>query len=82
MRSENEFHKVVSEAHKLCLICMEEHDVYLVEVEDTEEYLGKEVMFIGKYEYCHRADEYLETMDMFTENISAMKRAFEDGGSL
>ena len=82
MRSENEFHKVIGEAHKFCLICMEEHDVYLVEVEDTEEYLGKEVTFTGKYEYCRRADEYLETMDMFTENVLSMKRAFEDGGSL
>jgi hypothetical protein len=42
---------------RLCLICMEEHEVDSVEVMDTEIYKGEEVSFRARYEYCSNADE-------------------------
>lgn len=63
---------------KLCLICMEEHDVLTVILKDTEEFKGEEVSFTATYEFCNRADEYLETEDMIKANSLAMKDAYRD----
>ncbi len=61
---------------KLCLICMEEHEVDIVEVIDTEEFKGEEISFKATYEYCSQADEYLETEEMIKTNSLAMKDAY------
>ncbi len=61
---------------KLCLICMEEHEVQTVVLEDTEEFKGKEVSFEAIYEYCDVADEFLETEEMIRANSLAMKDAY------
>lgn len=61
---------------KLCLICMEEHEVDTVEVVDTEVFKNVEVSFRSIYEYCSNAMEYLETEDMIRNNSLAMKDAY------
>ena len=68
--------KTIKSEKKLCLICMEEHEVKTVILEDTEEFKGQEVFFDGIYEYCAYADEYLETEDMIKANSLAMKDAY------
>jgi predicted Zn-dependent protease len=70
--------KTIKIEKKLCHICMEEHDVHTVIVEDTEEFKGKEVSFEALYEYCENADEYLETEDMIKANNLAMKEAYKE----
>jgi hypothetical protein len=70
--------KTIKIEKKLCHICMGEHDVYTVIVEDTEEFKGKEVSFEALYEYCENADEYLETEDMIKANNLAMKEAYKE----
>lgn len=67
--------KIASEA-KLCKICMEQHDVDVVEVMDEEIFKGEEVVFKATYEYCPNADEYLETEEMVKRNSLAMKDAY------
>jgi len=42
--------KIASEA-RLCKICMEQHDVDVVEVMDEEIFKGEEVVFKATYEY-------------------------------
>lgn len=61
---------------KLCLICMEQHEVYTVEMIEKEIYKGEEVSFNAIYEYCSNADEYLETEEMIKQNSLAMKDAY------
>ncbi|MCD4712465.1 MAG: DUF4065 domain-containing protein [Clostridiales bacterium] len=61
---------------KLCLICMEEHEVQTVILEDKDEFKGEEVSFDATYEYCAHADEYLETEAMIKANSLAMKDAY------
>jgi putative zinc finger/helix-turn-helix YgiT family protein len=74
--------KIVKKEKKLCLICMEEHEVQTVIVEDTETFKGEEVSFYALYEYCDQADEYLETEDMIKKNSLAMKDAYREKISL
>jgi putative zinc finger/helix-turn-helix YgiT family protein len=68
--------KTIKSEKKLCLICMEEHEVQTVIMRDTEEFKGLEVSFDSTYEYCNHADEYLETEDMIKANSLAMKDAY------
>lgn len=63
---------------KLCVLCMEEHEVNIVEVVDDEFFKGEEVTFQATYEYCSYADEYLETEEMMKMNSLAMKDAYRE----
>ena len=63
---------------RLCLICMEKHEVDTVEVMETDIFKDEEVSFTATYEYCSNADEYLETEEMIKENSLAMKDAYRE----
>ena len=67
--------KIKSE-RRLCLICMEEHEVDTVEVTETEIFKNEDVSFTATYEYCSNTDEYLETEEMIKANSLAMKDAY------
>ena len=54
---------------------MEEHNVHIVEVNESTVFKGQEVKFKATYEYCDAADEYLENEDMITANDMAMKNS-------
>ena len=73
--------KIKSEK-RLCLICMEEHEVDTVEVMETEVFKDEEVSFIATYEYCSNADEYLEIEEMIKANSLAMKDAYREKAGL
>ena len=73
---------IISNEKKLCLICMQEHEVQTVVLEETEDYKGLEVSFVATYEYCIHADEYLETEDMIKANNLAMKDAYREKNGL
>lgn len=68
--------KTIKEEKKLCLICMEVHEVQTVILEDKEVFKSDEVTFDATYEYCAHAEEYLETEDMIKANGLAMKDAY------
>ena len=70
--------KTIKNEIKLCLVCMEEHEVQTVILEDTEEFKGEDVSFDAIYEYCAHAEEYLETEDMIKANSLAMKDAYRE----
>lgn len=67
--------KIKSEK-RLCLNCMEEHEIDTVEVIETEVFKDEEVSFTATYEYCSNADEYLETEEMIKANSLTMKDAY------
>lgn len=68
--------KVLKSEVKLCLSCMEEHKVDIVEVMEREVFKGVEVDFTAIYEYCSNTDEYLENEDMIHANSLAVKDAY------
>lgn len=63
--------KILKKKHKLCLICMEEHEVQTVEIEESD--INEELSFLAVYEYCDRADELLETEEMIRKNSDSLK---------
>lgn len=70
--------KVIKNELKLCLICMEEHEVQTIILDINEEFKGLEVSIDATYEYCDKADEYLETEDMIKTNSLTMKDAYRE----
>lgn len=74
--------KIVNAVHKLCVCCMEEHNVHIVEVNESTIFKGQEVNFKAIYEYCDVADEYLENEDMITVNDIAMKDSYRKQNNL
>lgn len=74
--------RIVNTVNKLCLCCMEEHNVHIVEVNESTIFKGQEVKFKATYEYCDVADEYLENEDMITANDIAMKDSYREQNNL
>ncbi len=70
--------KVIKTEEKLCLSCMEHHEVQTVILKETEEFKGQEVSFDATYEFCSIADEFLESEEMLKANGLAMNDAYRD----
>ena len=70
--------KKIKSERKLCLICMTEHEVEIVEIIETEIFKNEEVTFRATYEYCSIGDELLETEEMIRANSLAMKDAYRE----
>jgi len=68
--------KSIKTERKLCLCCMEEHDVQTVIRIEQNTYLGAVVEHEATYEYCNRADSLLATEEMLTANYNAMIAAY------
>lgn len=65
--------KVLSSEKRLCLSCMQEHIVDVIETEEQETFNGAKVDFNAIYEYCSNTDEFLETEEMIKANGLAVK---------
>ena len=68
--------EIVKTERKLCLCCMEEHDVQTVRKIEKNTYMGVAVEHEATYEYCNRADSLLATEEMMQANYSAMITAY------
>ena len=53
---------------KLCMCCMEEHEVSVVKVQEKNIFKGKEVEYVAEYEYCGVAEEYFMNEKMISAN--------------
>ena len=60
--------EVIRKVKKLCICCMEEHEVQIVRVQEQMNYKGMEVGYTAEYEYCEKADEYVAEDDMISRN--------------
>ena len=67
---------------KLCMCCMEEHDVHTVRVSEHNEFKGVPVEYGATYEYCELANEYISTEEMISANDIAMKNAYRQAMGL
>lgn len=68
--------KIIRNEHKLCLGCIEEHNISIVELEEKTIFKGVRVNFTALYEYCSKTDEYFEPEDMIRANTLAVKDAY------
>ncbi len=68
--------RIIETKNKLCLCCMEIHDVQIVEVEETTTFKEIPVKYFARYEYCDRADELLSGSEFTASNDIAMKNAY------
>ena len=57
---------------------MEEHEVDIVEIIDTEIFKDEEIDFKAIYEYCPIGDKLIETEEMIRSNSLAMKDAYRE----
>lgn len=74
--------KVLKKEYRLCMSCMETHEVLTVEVEEKNIFKGKEVKYIAIYEYCDVADEFFATEEMLSQNDISMKNAYRESVGL
>ena len=74
--------QVIRRIKKLCLCCMEEHDVQFVRVQEYTHFKGVEVDYSAEYEYCENADEYIAEDEMISRNDMAMKDAYRKTSNL
>jgi len=68
--------KILSKNKKLCMCCMEEHDVSTVCITDYNIFKGIEVEYEAIYEYCSLTDELHAVDNMISENDISMKNAY------
>lgn len=74
--------KILGKEKKLCLSCMETHEVLTVEVDEKNIFKGKEVMHTAVYEYCDKADEYYALEKQLSDNDIRMKNAYRKQNGL
>ena len=70
--------RTIKKELKQCFSCMEEHEIEIVEVEETDTFKGESVTFNAIYEYCVNADEYSETEELMRSNSLAQKDAYRN----
>ena len=70
--------EVLKREHKLCVCCMEEHEVLTVREKEEVTYKGTKVSFDGTYEYCEKAETFFSTEEQMTENHNALVAAYEE----
>ena len=70
--------RTIKKELKQCFSCMEEHEIEIVEVEETGTFKGESVTFNATYEYCVNADEYSETEELMRSNSLAQKDAYRN----
>ena len=68
--------KVITTMNKLCLSCMEVHNVKEVEVEEEVIFKEQKVKYMATYEYCDKTEEFTETEEMIDGNDIKLKNAY------
>ena len=74
--------KRIKTEKKLCMCCMEEHEVHTVRVRERNTFKGVEIQYDAIYEYCERAEAYFSTEEMISANDIAMKNAYRQAVGL
>jgi len=68
--------EIVRKEKKLCLCCMEEHEVSIVKINEDNIYKGEALSYEASYEYCENADEMIASEEMISANDIEMKNAY------
>lgn len=68
--------EIIRKECKLCLCCMEKHEVSYIRVKEKNIFKGQEVEYEAIYEYCDKADEVISSEEMTTINDLSFKNAY------
>ena len=63
---------------KLCLQCMDEHDVQNASISEMVAFKGRKVTYNAVYEYCENSDELMETEEMIKQNKLTMIDSYRE----
>lgn len=67
---------------ELCPICMETHDVQLIETTATIVFKDTNVTYPARYYFCERTEEYYSDEELIRVNDCAMKNAYRKAKGL
>lgn len=67
---------IIKKEIKLCVNCMETHEVCLVEVKEKTKFKNEEIEYIATYEYCSNTDELFMSEELISKNDIQMKNAY------
>lgn len=70
--------EVIKRENKLCLCCMENHDVLIVREKAHNTFKGQKIEYYATYEYCENTDEYIASEEMISANDISMKNAYRE----
>ena len=68
--------KVLQEKKMLCQSCMEEHEVKIITVNETNIFKDTQVEYPALYYYCERTEDFYCDEEMITKNDLAMKNSY------
>ena len=74
--------EIIRKEKKLCLCCMEEHEVEYVRLKEKTLFKGQEIEYDVIYEYCEVADEYISSDTMISVNDISLKDAYRKKNGL
>lgn len=74
--------KILGKEKKLCLCCMEEHEVQRVEIVESNTFKGVPVEYDAEYFYCELTDEMYADEQQISTNDIAMKNAYREKAGL
>jgi putative zinc finger/helix-turn-helix YgiT family protein len=67
---------IIKKEVKLCLSCMEIHEVQKIETQEESEFRNTPVVFKAVYEYCTNTEEYLQNEELIKANDVSFKNAY------
>ena len=68
--------KIIDTKKRLCLSCIEEHDVHTVKMMESMIFKGVEFVYEATHYYCSKTDELISDEDQITENYNSMQQAY------
>lgn len=68
--------EIIKKEKRLCMCCMEEHEVCQVRIAENNIFKGKTIEYIAEYDYCDKADEMVASEEQMSANDISMKNAY------
>ena len=70
--------ETLNKEHKLCMSCMEEHEVETVRIQEINLFKGEEIEYYAEYEYCNITNEFTSNEDMIKKNDISFKDSYRN----
>lgn len=67
---------IIKSEKRLCMCCMEEHDVKLVRTLETATFKNEKVSYQAEYLYCENAEEFFTDEEQIAKNDICLKNAY------
>ena len=68
--------KMMKSEKRLCVCCMEEHEVKTVLVQEHASFKNEQIIYEATYLYCDQAEELYADEEMLKNNDIALKDAY------